>query len=228
MISVIIPTLEEEAYLPLLLADLKRQSERPADVIVVDACSADRTIGIARRAGAKTVEHAGKNPAAQRNAGAAIARGDFLVFIDADIRIRDADLLKKAAAALSSHDGAVVPVKVVKEERGIADAVFCLFPNLLVRIAPSMCGRGAFMAVRKGAFKRIGGFDTRRIVTEDVDLFRRLARHGSVCCIDSCVEESSRRYRKRGHAAVLAAWAKNAVFAALTGRSFDKEWGAVR
>jgi cellulose synthase/poly-beta-1,6-N-acetylglucosamine synthase-like glycosyltransferase len=83
-ISVIIPTRNEEDYLPFLLESLKFQTVADRlEVIVSDADSTDRTPAIAAARGCKIV--AGGHPAFGRNAGAAVSNGDVLVFIDADI-----------------------------------------------------------------------------------------------------------------------------------------------
>jgi len=81
-LSIIIPTLNEERYLPLLLRSIKKQKVK-AEVIVADGGSKDKTVEIARKVRCKTVK-GGKNPAQSRNKGAAKASGDILLFLDAD------------------------------------------------------------------------------------------------------------------------------------------------
>ncbi len=84
MISVIIPTLNEEARLPALLADLRR--ERTAhEIIVADGGSTDRTATTAKNAGARVVR-AAAGRGRQLAAGAAVATGDCLLFLHADTR----------------------------------------------------------------------------------------------------------------------------------------------
>jgi len=101
MLSIIIPTLNEEKYLPLLLEEIKKQkvdkgeedkfSSSPSlslgessvlEVIVADAGSEDKTVQIAKNYGCKIVK--GGLPAKGRNEGAKEARGDTFLFMDAD------------------------------------------------------------------------------------------------------------------------------------------------
>ena len=83
MISIIIPTLNEEKYLPLLLKSIARQKFRDYEIIVADAGSEDKTLDIAKRYNCRIV--AGGLPAKGRNEGAKVAKGDLLLFLDADV-----------------------------------------------------------------------------------------------------------------------------------------------
>src|SRR5216117_2498647 len=87
VIGVVIPTLNEASYLPGLLADLQRLRQIvPLDVVVADGGSRDGTLAVAERAAARTlVGPAGR--ARQLNAGAAAARGEWLLFLHADARV---------------------------------------------------------------------------------------------------------------------------------------------
>lgn len=82
-LSVIIPTLNEIAYLPHLLDALAMQTRLPDEIIVADAGSKDGTAELAQSRGVR-VMHGGM-PAVGRNAGARAAKGDLLLFLDADV-----------------------------------------------------------------------------------------------------------------------------------------------
>ncbi len=83
MLSIIIPTLNEEKYLPLLLESIKGQNFKGEyEVIVADADSKDKTIEIAKNYGCKIIP--GGLPARGRNEGAKIAKGNIFLFMDAD------------------------------------------------------------------------------------------------------------------------------------------------
>lgn len=228
MISVIIPTLEEEKCLPALLKDLHAQNRRPGEIIIVDARSKDGTARVGNANGARLILSKKRCAAHQRNIGAKAAKGDLLVFIDADIRIKDPLTLEEAESMQGSFHAATARVYVIESEKTLKDSLFCALPNLIAKIAPRFCGRGAFMAVDRNAFEKAGGFDEKRAVTEDVDLFRRIGKYGKVICLQSKVEESPRRYRSKGHMRVLLSWVSNAIHATLTGNSKDREWEAIR
>ncbi|MFW6329641.1 MAG: glycosyltransferase, partial [Alkalispirochaetaceae bacterium] len=84
-VSVVIPAFNEEQLLPILLDSLKAQEFTDFEVIVADADSEDETARIAEEAGARVVP--GGMPARGRNAGAAVAEGRFIIFLDADVRV---------------------------------------------------------------------------------------------------------------------------------------------
>ena len=82
MLSIVIPTLNEEEYLPNLLESIARQDFKDYEIIVADAGSQDKTLEIAQKYGCNIVP--GGLPAKGRNNGAKAAKGEVLFFIDAD------------------------------------------------------------------------------------------------------------------------------------------------
>ncbi|HEX9817548.1 MAG TPA: glycosyltransferase family A protein [Patescibacteria group bacterium] len=86
--SIIIPTLNEEKYLPRLLKDLVKQSFQDFEVIHVDGNSEDETLAVGqeftKKLKLKTRVVKKRNVAYQRNTGAKLARGEWLIFMDAD------------------------------------------------------------------------------------------------------------------------------------------------
>jgi len=89
--SIIIPTLDEEVCLPLLLQDLALQTWADFEVIHVDGGSKDKTLEKAKewegRLNLRTIQHDVKSVSAQRNRGAREAKGDWIIFMDADNRL---------------------------------------------------------------------------------------------------------------------------------------------
>ena len=83
MLTIVIPTKNEETYLPRLLASISKQTLAPAQVIVADAQSTDATRQIALAHGVRVVE--GGMISCGRNAGARQAKTDFILFLDADV-----------------------------------------------------------------------------------------------------------------------------------------------
>ena len=111
MLSIIIPTLNEEEYLPRLLDSIKKQRFTDYEIIISDAGSSDKTLPIAQMHGCRIAE--GGLPAKGRNNGAKIAKGDILFFLDADTILPD-DFLHESMLEFNG--------------RGIDMASFCLDP----------------------------------------------------------------------------------------------------
>lgn len=87
MLSIIIPTLNEEKHLEKLLKSIKKQDFNHYEIIVADAGSKDKTLEIAKRYKCRIAK--GGSPAQGRNQGAEEARGDLLLFLDADVILPD-------------------------------------------------------------------------------------------------------------------------------------------
>ena len=86
-LSIVIPAKNEEKYLPKLLASVKKQSFKDYEIIVADNNSKDKTKEIAKSYGCKIVK--GGLPGKGRNAGAKIAKGEIILFLDADVILPD-------------------------------------------------------------------------------------------------------------------------------------------
>lgn len=100
MLSIIIPTKNEEKYLPLLLRSIKKQEFGNYEIIVADAGSKDKTVELAQKQGVIVVK--GGLPAKGKNEGAKVAKGDILLFLDADV-ILEPGFLKKSLAEFNKR-----------------------------------------------------------------------------------------------------------------------------
>src|SRR6056297_2869965 len=87
MISVIIPTLNEEKNISKIISDIKKQNFKNFEIIVSDAYSKDKTEKIVIKNNCKFIKSKKRSPAQQRNVGAKYAKGKYLIFLDADSRI---------------------------------------------------------------------------------------------------------------------------------------------
>lgn len=100
--SIVIPTLNEESYLPHLLLDLELQTFKNFEIIHVDGKSADRTIELAKKFNivSKIVEI--RNVSYQRNIGTKLAKGKWIIFMDADNRL-DPSFLENIKLQISKN-----------------------------------------------------------------------------------------------------------------------------
>jgi glycosyltransferase involved in cell wall biosynthesis len=198
MISIIIPTLNEEKYLPGLLESIKNQSFKDLEIIVSDAGSFDKTREIAKSYECRIIE--GGLPAVAKNNGAKIAKGEILIFIDADMRLGENEL-DNAVKEFKARKLKVASTQLQPLEKGgWRKLIFNLFYNwpiiLLEKILPHGAG---FIMIKKDLFEEVGGFDEKIILEEDQDFIRRAARKGKFGILRSLKPfYSIRRFEKEG------------------------------
>jgi glycosyltransferase involved in cell wall biosynthesis len=238
--SLIIPTRNEEKLLPSLLAQFPSEfrEAHALEWIVSDAGSSDGTAALARGAGATVVVHSLPYPqtiAEGRNAGASIATGTVLVFLNADARIADPPLFfarLRARFAEDAVNAATFPVTIFPEEEKSSDRFFIGIQNTWFRLMNDIgigMGRGECQAVRRTEFLAVNGYNPAFAAGEDFDLFRRLRRRGAVAWMGDCrVYESPRRYRKYGYLRVWGLWFANAMGVMFVRRAASRSWKEVR
>ena len=198
MLSIIIPTLNEEKLLPLLLDSIRRQSVRDYEMIVADAGSKDSTVAIAKRYGCVIVP--GGIPAKGRNEGAKIAKGELLLFLDADIALPD-DFLEKALQEFSKRKLAIASV-LIDSQPWHANFLLWTFYNLPVLLFEPFLSHGAMaILVQSTIYERVGGFDESVKLAEDHYFTRQAAKIGKFGLFHSVrVRTSPRRFTTDGWA----------------------------
>lgn len=182
-ISVVVPAYNAIGYLARCLEPLGQSPG--AEVIVVDDGSSDGTADLARSLGAKVVElprNMGRGPA--RNAGAAAASHDWLLFVDADVVIHG-DTLDRFRKAF--RDAPAMEAVFGSYDTAPADpAFFSQYRNLLHHHVHQIAGPTAahfwtgLGAVRRTAFDRVGGVDEGPWARymEEIDFGAKLVRAG--------------------------------------------------
>jgi len=197
LLSIIIPALNEEKQLPLLLESIRTQNFKNYEIILADSGSKDRTREIAKEFGCKITK--GGSPAKGRNEGAKAAKGDLLLFLDADVFLPEG-FLKKVLEEFSGRrlDGANF---FLCPDRGFfAKILFNVFYNLLIFATEPVlahCSMGGL--VKKDIFERIGGFDESITLAEDHYFARQVKKIGRYGVIKSTkIFVSTRRFSKDG------------------------------
>ena len=175
--SVVVPTLNEEGYLGGLLSALSAQTLPPRQIIVADAGSTDRTVEVAREAGCIVVT--GGMPAVGRNAGAAVAVADVILFLDADV-VPHPNFIADAIAEFDAGGYAVATALIESLEPGVANEVMAEAVGLYLQMTRpfSPHAPGACIFVRRDAHNDVGGFDEDVVLAEDHDYVRRIAKIG--------------------------------------------------
>ena len=199
MISIIIPTLNEENYLPKLLNCIKKQTYKNYEVIVADASSKDKTKEIARKFGCKIVKSGGL-PGIGRNNGAKIAKGDILFFIDADVEF-DNDFLKNCINEFNSRKLNVAGLYIHPQGNNVLDKIFLGLFNFWTFATqffyPNASGSG--IMCKKWLHEKVNGFDETIKLSEDMDYARRCGKFGKFRIIKNAKSYvAMRRFEKEG------------------------------
>jgi glycosyltransferase involved in cell wall biosynthesis len=195
LISFVIPAHNEDALIGQTLRTLLASAEsvgKPFEVIVVDDASTDQTAEIARSLGAAVVTVNLRKISAVRNAGARAARGDVLIFVDADTLVP----VKALASAMDAiHQGAVGGGARVR----IDDDVPVWATPLLTMVSWGLCwlrlAAGCFLFARRDVFEAVGGFDEQYYASEEIHLSRALKAKGRFVIVAEAVLTSGRKAR---------------------------------
>lgn len=237
MISIIIPTLEEDRIIGNTLSYLTAHLKVPHEIIVSDGGSRDRTVEIARPLCDKLVVSEGQHsPARQRNNGARVAKGDLLVFFDADSFVPDIDAFIKCMGGRfddASLLALAAPQRVDPARRTFFDIIIFEIDNLIVRFMNNVlhhgAGSGKCIVVRADAFRDVGGFDERFVFREDADLIARISKIGKTRYAPEIkVYHSGRRIHALGPIRFLASWMSNGTSAILGNKALVEEWRPIR
>ena len=204
MLSFIVPAHNEEHELAATLQNIATAAGAAGheyEIIVVDDASTDATAEIARGFGAQVVPVQLRQIAAVRNAGAGVARGETLFFVDADTQIAPTHL----TAALSALDEGAVGGSA----RVAMDGKLPLWARVFLRVFSvfyfgAKLGVGAFLFMRRTTFETVGGFDEQYFAGEEVYLTFALKQLGLFVILPQPVVTSARKVRMHGPRFVLA------------------------
>jgi glycosyltransferase involved in cell wall biosynthesis len=204
VLTIIVPAHNEEALIRETLRALDgaaRDTGQPFEIVVVDDASTDRTAAVAAAQGARIVGADVRHIAAARNVGARAARGDLLVFVDADT-IVSPELLRGAVEAMRNGavGGGAMPV---------FDAETPAWGRRTIGVTAWILrtmgwAAGCFLFARRDAFERVGGFDERYFASEEIHLSRALKRIGRFVILDTRVLTSGRKVH--AYSAARALW----------------------
>jgi glycosyltransferase involved in cell wall biosynthesis len=222
-VSIIIPALNEEAMLKRLLECIKTQDFDSYEVIVADARSKDKTRKVAAKYGCRVVD--GGLPAVGRNAGAAVAQGEFLFFLDADV-VLPQRFIRNVYNEMQDRyiDLATCEIRPLSDYR--LDRILHRMMNLAVllnlRIDPKAFGFCIF--VTKRLFNLVGGFDETIYVAEDNDFVKRASEKSWLRYLSSAyIMASIRRFEKEGRLAYMKKGIKLNLYRTFKGEIHNDE-----
>ena len=200
-ISIVIPTLNEEKYIETTLKSLKNQNYLGKyEIIVADGKSTDKTVSIARKYDTTIVIVEKPGASAGRNAGARVATGKILIFLDADT-ILIPNALKEVDKAFKNGI-ALVGIFTLPLDYSFGSLVAHWVINS-VSVKSAKYGKalmpGFFMSCRRDVFDKEGGFNETLKAGEDMDLSLRLSKRGKARVLDTTIAFTSvRRLKKWG------------------------------
>jgi glycosyltransferase involved in cell wall biosynthesis len=199
-VTVIIPTLNEEVTIGPLLSRLRHQDfSGSLEVIVVDGGSTDTTRDIVTPFAEFGLITRSRGVSVQRNAGAIVATGDLLIFLDADTQPSNSFVRKIVNDYDRAPFAAACPWFVPATRRPDIHAIYwflnCLFFASQVRFHT---GAGVCIATPRRVFETIGGFDKSLHLGEDVNYLQRAAKVGVHRHLLLPLLTSARRFETQG------------------------------
>jgi glycosyltransferase involved in cell wall biosynthesis len=204
-VSVIVPTLNEERYLPRCLKSLVNQTSKSSfEILVVDGGSRDQTVQVAKQYADKVLMKPNAPVGAARNLGAKAATGGILAFIDADT-IANPEWISSIIEAFRCDVRAVgLTGPTLPYDGNLSDSVtYRLWTIYLQRLLlylemPHVIGFNC--AYRRAPFLSVGGFDEDSVMSEDIKLAHKIRKYGKIRFEKNMSAlTSARRFRKYGH-----------------------------
>ncbi len=171
LISVVVTTKNEEKNIETCLQSIKSQTFKNIELIVVDNFSEDKTAELAKKYSAK-VYFKGNERSAQRNYGAKVAEGEYLIYLDADM-ILSPTVIEECVAKCEcdNADALYVPERIIGDGFWIKVRDFerSFYTGTVI---------DAVRFVRKDLFLQVKGFDETLVGPEDWDFDRKIRKIG--------------------------------------------------
>jgi glycosyltransferase involved in cell wall biosynthesis len=235
--SVIIPTFNEENFIHRLLVDLEVQEEMDFEVIVVDGNSSDRTSeviqGFKGEMKLTFLQMKKNNVSRQRNLGAKMAKGKYLVFLDADVQL-NSNFLKLLKSSIKSNKSQFLTTYIRSDSGNFWDEFICMLTNIGSSLAINISKpfvQGYNFILERQLFRRVGGFNPQIVFGEDADLAFRLHKSGvsPIIVPEPKLIYSLRRHRAEGRIKVMWKFAQSTyhqlTFGAIRHKIFDYPMG---
>jgi len=198
MLSIVIPTLNEENYLPRLLNCIKKQNFKDYEIIISDAESKDKTREIAEDFGCKIVM--GGLPAKGRNKGAKIIKGNLILFLDADALLPE-DFLEKTLKEFKQRNLDIASFILTPiSKRKYPKILFNIFYNYPLRFFEKRWAHAMIaILVKNDLHESLQGFDEGIKIGEDhyyVQQGSKLGKFGVIKTTE--IFTSLRRFQREG------------------------------
>ena len=211
-ISIIIPAYNEEEYLPKLLESIEKQDFKDYEVIIADANSSDNTREIAESYGCTVVD--GGLPGVGRNRGAAVAKGELLLFLDSDLELTEGYLENIVEDFEDLNLGIAITQMTALSEKKYVQALHT-WCNWFMIASESIKPHGAGcygIVARRELHEKVGGFDEDLDYGEDTDYIERIAEISNFKVLrNAYVIVSTRRLEEDGLLTLIKQYGKSTI-----------------
>lgn len=215
MLSVIIPTKNEEEYLPLAVRSIKKQGHKDLEIIIADAGSTDKTVEIAKSLGCRVTK--GGMPGKGRNEGAKVAKGDVFMFLDADATLPPG-FLKKFLSEFEKKRldvaGCAMKIPSNKKLYRVFEKLYSLYFKSTERFYPHATN---CIVVRRWVHEEIGGFDETIKLGEDFEYIRAAAKVGKFGFLPKLWFYASPRRAEEGMATIATQYLLAEIYMGVIG-----------
>lgn len=205
--AIVIPTLNEEHYIGILLDSIISQTVLPDEIVVVDAFSTDQTIQeIKKRQKTlpqlKYYQIPKYTISKQRNLGASKTCSPNLLFLDADMKLQDKDTIERYTKEITKRRPDIAACENMALSKDLRDTIFFkgwdIFNRLLKPFWPVATTMNLY--VHRHMFNRVGGFDEEVRIWEDCNLIQRIVKaEGKFIFLNKPkMYTSVRRFKKEG------------------------------
>ena len=230
MISIIIPTLNEENYLPNLLKSIKNQSFKDYEIIISDTKLGKKTKQIAKKFNCRIIR--GGRPSLAKNNGVKEAKSDSL-FLDADVVIKDKFFLERFLIRINQKDLDIACPRILPDSTKFSHHIYYMIKNwgnlIISPFIPHVSGQCLF--IKKNYFNKIKGYDESLLLAEEHDLAQRAVKSGAKFrfMMSMHVHNSPRRNIKEGSFKLLMKGVYSELYRFFIGKIkkklFDYEFG---
>jgi|GEM_PF-2388875 len=207
MISIVVPTLNERKQIGNLLDSIVAQrSEESLEVVVADAHSTDGTREFVEsykdRLDIRIVD--GGRPPVARNSGARAARGELILFTDADVTFPSSSFLTDNVRFFRDRKLSIAAALLDPKSGTLIDVFIFGIGNVSMRLFKHFRPLGSItMLTTREVFEKTGGYPEDHLLCEEHDFVQEVVRHGSYDILPSRVTVSVRRFEKEGRLLVL-------------------------
>ena len=227
IVSIVMPTLNEEAYIERTLRSLRDQDfVYPYEIVIGDGYSKDDTLRICSKYVDRIVLEKKKTPAAGRQSAVEESRGSIIAFCCAD-SFYPRDWLRELTTPIMEGKAGAVGGIVLPLDGSLLDNFSSKYVLAPLALGMSKVGvyftPGETIAVSRKAFDEVGGFKVDMITAEDMDLIKRISRRERVQVNPRArAYVSMRRVKKWGRLKYLVYHVSNFVSYQLTSGSHSR------